>query len=423
MKTTVIACGAGATKAAIEAVQRGVISKNKLRIINTTSKDIPNDYNDRAIILGDGYGGCGKERTTGIQLAVEYIQENMNNIDSLISEEDDFVTIIGTLEGGTGSGSSSVFADYFRTMLPVHLMMISGFEDDVQGLDNTIGYLKELSKEYTISWIQNKKFLPETDGDKLAAEKLANEYIAKHLEIILGNKLVGSYQNIDNTDHYKLVTNSGLIVAEYRPLNRVKNLKEFNAITKEMIDDTKSVDFVPSAIKVGMFINATRSTFDSEYPEAKKALCGDVVGESYLHIQQESGDEWVAIIGSGTNLPTEEVSELTAKYNEAIGKINKRNDDSNDFFNTIKSASTGLHIRNNVTEEVEEERFSKFKNVKADETIMARNRGGRRRRNTGNELVNANTNITTSADAMISDNPPRNSKFTTSDSSTYVVEK
>ena len=67
-----------------------------------------------------------------------------------------------------------------------------------------------------------KKFLDKANGNKIKAEKLANEEFANKVKIILGQMIVDSEQNIDETDLKKIITTTGLMVVEHKEFSKVK---------------------------------------------------------------------------------------------------------------------------------------------------------------------------------------------------------
>ena len=123
-------------------------------------------------------------------------------LEELIPEDTDYVNIITTSEGASGSGSSVVLAQYISNsmQLPVIITLITGFESDVRGLQNTINYFRDLKgANCGIITVSNRRFLNEANGNIFVAEKLANEDISKTLSIIGAQGLIDCEQNIDDT--------------------------------------------------------------------------------------------------------------------------------------------------------------------------------------------------------------------------------
>ena len=69
MELEVFGIGAAGNKAAIRAIEAGIISDEYVKLFNTTTKDIPAEYKNSDIvipfsssILGDKYGECDSVR-------------------------------------------------------------------------------------------------------------------------------------------------------------------------------------------------------------------------------------------------------------------------------------------------------------------------------------------------------------------------
>ena len=334
MTSTVIGCGAAGTKALITLIEKGVVSRNSAHIVNSTLRDVPKEYKDIALIISedDRVGGCGKEREQGKALMLEYIKNHNFDVSELLNPNDETCTIIAAPEGGTGSGASVVLAEKISEFVPVHIFMLNGFEDDPRGIKNTINYFKDLSEEYVVEAISNKKFLRDT-GSRLRAEAAANNELADRLMIYLGNPIVESAQNIDPTDHYKIITRPGFMDVEIVQLEKVKNLEQMTKILQDAIDNTHSIDFTPSAGIIAVYINASDKTADlvtASFDLLKENF--GVPFEIFHHIQYEGDNEWCAIIASGMKLPIEEVEAIYKKYIKESNRVDKSSDT---FFGSV----------------------------------------------------------------------------------------
>ena len=335
MKAKVIGIGAAGNKAAITLIEREVVGRTDVMLLNSTLKDIPYEYNDIAVQLTNSTGGCGKERDLAKTLALDTIKDNTNLFDGFLDPDDDMVIIVNSSEGGTGCGASVVIAKYFKEVLDtnVHLFVFTGFEDDGRGLQNTVEYFQEITDLYTVQAISNKKFLEEA-GNKLKAEKMANEAFAMKVKILLGQIIIDSEQNIDETDLYKLSTTPGYMMIEFTTLDKIKNVESFNKVMTSLIDNSKSLDISePSAKRLGLIFNIADSTADNV------DFSGEVIRkklgfpyEYYQHIQSVGDTEYVAFIASGMNMPIDEIKAVFEKYKEASSKVNKKKDD---FFGII----------------------------------------------------------------------------------------
>ena len=160
LKSYTFGCGQGATKAMICCIENGTVDPNYCCVVNSTIKDIPEKYQDKGIIISDDpNAGCGKVRGAAKSLMVRYLKNNPNVIDSMITEDIDYVNIISTTEGASGSGASVVLAQYIAQQIgiPVVISLISGFESDTRGLQNTIDYFKDLNGgNFVIRTFSNK---------------------------------------------------------------------------------------------------------------------------------------------------------------------------------------------------------------------------------------------------------------------------
>lgn len=349
------ACGQGATKAMIHCIEEGTLKIDDCCIVNSTQKDIPYEYrngNINTIIINpDPNAGCGKDRGYAKSLMLDYLRENPNSIPSLLPEgKYQYVNIIATTEGASGSGASVILAKFIKTAIPKHLRvpviitLITGFETDTRGLQNTIEYFKDLNGgDFVIRTVSNKKYLDKTNNT-FTAEKMANDDISKAFKIISAYDVVDSEQNIDDEDHYKLITNPGMMFAtEVNIDKRLKNSSQFEQIVSDAIDYNTSLDFEPSATKIGVYMNISDDNLDvvdTNFTSIKKKLCGNTdIEEFFIHRQYESDlPEYVRIIASGINLPKDELNDIYAKYQNR-----KEIEKQDDFFDSISNMVTETH--------------------------------------------------------------------------------
>lgn len=345
-KCFTFACGQGATKAAICAINNGTILKEDFCVVNSTIKDVPEEYRDNCILISEDVdAGCGKVRESAKKLMLSWLKENPNTIPSIIDNgEYQYVNIMATTEGASGSGASVILAKFLESqvVIPVIITLISGFEDEVRGIQNTINYFKDLDgSDFVVRTVSNKKFLEKTNNTFMA-EKMANEDISKAFKIISAYDIIDSDQNIDDTDHFKLITNPGMMfVTEVTIDRKLKNPDQFDKLISDAIDYNSSLDFEPSATKIGIFMNINEdklSIIDTNFTTIKKKLCGkSTVSELFIHRQYDpSIPEFVRIIASGMNLPKEELIDLYTKYSNAKSATNKKDD----FFSSLEGMDT-----------------------------------------------------------------------------------
>lgn len=381
-------CGQGATKAMIYCIDNGTLDKSECCVVNSTIKDIPEDYRDRCIIISeDPDAGCGKVRAAAKKLMINYLRNNPNVIEELIPDDVQYVNIITTTEGASGSGASVVLAKWIESQigLPVMITLICGFESDTRGLQNTIEYFKDLEGgNYIIKTVSNKRFLEKT-SNTFVAERLANEDIATGIKVVNAFDIVDSEQNIDDTDHYKLITNPGMMfVTEVTFDKKLKNPNQFDQIVSDAIDYSSSLDFEPSATKIGVFMNISDdnlSVIDTNFSTIKKKLCGNnTIEEFFVHRQYVSSEpEFVRIIASGMNLPKEELQDMYAKYQKNLKSSTK----DDDFFGAISGMETATHQAAPAKKNTDDDFFSKFDNEETNEETDMVIRRSKKRRPTG----------------------------------------
>lgn len=338
MRGLIIGTGAAGNKAAIELLERNYISKEDLLLINSTMRDIPQEYRGYACVLSDEQEGCGKERSIAKEITLKALQTGKADIRKFILPEHKKVIVITSVEGGTGSGSSPIIAKYCKQVLgmPVEIIGFKGFEDDTRGLQNTVEWFQELSPEYGIQTICNSRFLKQANGNRLRAEKLANEELCKRVSLSLGLVIKESAQNIDPADIFKISNTTGYTDIQYIPVDdKIKSIEQFNAIVKVGLDETKSLEVEePNAKRLGIILNLQRSSqefIDFTFSVIKERY-GSHVYEVFQHVQyDEAQEEFIGIIVSGMKLPIEEVKHVYDKYVRESSALSS----DDDFFSEI----------------------------------------------------------------------------------------
>lgn len=346
MYCKLIGLGAAGNKAAICAVENNIMSIRNTMFINSTLKDIPAEYQNKegAIVhqLFGAYGGCGKERQMSYGLLEETLKRDILNLDGFlhVGEEDEaeLVIIVSSTEGGTGSGSAPLIANYIRSVygISVHVFGIAGFEDDVRGMRNTVDFFKEMSDQFTVECIKNSKFLSECNGNRIKAEKKANEEFCKKISVLMGLQIRDSEHNIDPTDLLKLSTEEGYMIIETCIFNeKIKNREQFKQAVIDTFDKSKALDVdTESMSKLGVIMNIKEENTD--YIDYRDVLVDrfGVPYETYEHIQSESNmPEFIAFICAGLKMPTDEVEATYKNYAAAADKVNR---DQDSFFSTIQ---------------------------------------------------------------------------------------
>ena len=399
LKSFTFGCGQGATKAMIHCINEGILKKNDCCVVNSTIKDIPLEYQNRAIVISDDpNAGCGKVRGAAKRLMLSYIKNNPNVIDQLIEDDVDYVNIMATTEGASGSGASVILAQYIRQQIdiPVIITLITGFESDTRGLQNTIEYFKDIEGDFIVNTISNKRFIDGGNNNIFVAEKRANGVIGDMFRIVNMEDIVDSDQNIDDTDHYKVITNPGMIFITSSPIScRIKNSSQFDQIVSEAIDINASLDFIPSATKIGIYLNISDENLnciDTTFSIIKKKLCAnDCVPELFIHRQYDrTKPEFIRIIASGMNMPKRELEDMYSKLQNSKSSVSN----NDDFFAKLSEMNTDIDESNNPGYFKDRGRFFEQFSVDSETStpeesvVLGRNR--RRHRELSNDNTSSN---------------------------------
>ena len=336
--------GAAGNKIAINMADNlGIIDMQDVRLINSTLKDIPDKYKDSAIRISSGSSefGAAQERSRGKQMAFDAIQSNMLKLDNIVEPQHQKVVIFTSVAGGTGSGASVVIAKYLREVIkiPVEIYAIMGFEDEaVRSLRNTMEFCQDLTGDYIIQLIRNEAFLKKANGNRLKAEEMVNDLIAKRILMSTGIMLRDCVQNIDEMDLTKLETTPGYKTIEYYPVTeKIKSQDQFNNIIKEILDDTASVDPDDNAgiTRLGMIYNlqpSSQENIDYSYSPIIQRLGSPY--EIFNHVQYRPDmTEFIALIATGMKMPMNEIRKVYNKYNEQINEVNTTEDN---FFESVR---------------------------------------------------------------------------------------
>jgi cell division GTPase FtsZ len=332
MKILLIGSGAAGNKVVYDAITSGAVKEEDTIIINSTDKDFPKEYEGKTIIIspkGETAGGVGKEIKVARHYAVEAIKEGLLN--DINTDDYDSVVIVSSTEGGTGSGSTPVFAKYFSEVVGIntHVIALTGDESDVRGMMNTIEFFKSLSDKIIVQAIANASFMREAGNNKIKAEQLANKEVCKRLEIMTGKNFIVSDQNIDDTDILKVSNTFGYMTVESAVIRKpLIDQEDFNKVIKQMIYNSHSIKSVdPGAARIGVILNinpasedAVDYTFDSIIQNYGKAY------ETFLQKQWDGKQEYINFIVSGMKMPIDEISAIYERYKEQTERVNKNAD-------------------------------------------------------------------------------------------------
>jgi len=344
MTATVIGIGSAGGKAVINLIEKNIIAEDYVKILNTTSMDVPEKYKNNGNIFklfGHSIGGAGKQSSLGKSYMIKAIQEKQIIPEDLINDDAKEIILVSSISGGSGSGSIRVLAKYYDSMnIPVHIFLFIGFLDEIREYNNTLSCFKELSDNVILHTICNAHFLDYTNNH-LKAEQSANDEFAKEVEILLGHKLIPSKQNIDQMDLYKINTQPGYCIINRVSLNGIKNVEGFNAAVAKVFEDPCYLDNDLSAKRIAVMINAGRKVqecIDNSY-EVIKRYVGTPI-EIFQHIQPDDendliGEEYIDIIATGMNYPEKPIKDISIKYNKLKENLNTTRKSFSDIYDDI----------------------------------------------------------------------------------------
>ena len=327
METMLFGIGAAGNKAAIEVIEEGILPIDRVKLLNTTSKDIADVYklnSDLVVLFGDGLGGCGKEPTKGKQSIYDAITSKTVDLGSMIDPYTKQVVLVTSTEGGTGCGATPMIAKFFEAMnLPVHVFAFIGFQDEARGINNTLKFFRELSSNVILHTILNDNFKDYT-GSYSKAEDAANKEFAYQLRVLMGGDMVNSSQNIDDTDHYKIATTPGYMDIKHIDLTGMKNVEMTNKAIIDAFENGCNLDYTKGCKRLAIIINASERVQDAidEHYEVIKRYTGEPF-EIYRHIQNaDDGHDYMYIVAAGLAFPEKSLIDMSHKYNSLKEKLN-----------------------------------------------------------------------------------------------------
>lgn len=338
MRAKIYGLGAAGNKAVISLVDKGLIDKGDVVIINSTLKDVPPEYRDQAISISDNIRGCGKERKVAKDMTLDALKSGKLKLDGIDPIYDKAIIVTST-EGGTGSGSSVIIAKYLREVVNINVEIYAfiGFGDDGRGLQNTIEFFQDMEGEYTIQSIQNSAFMKAANQNARKAEQLANDELAKRITVSLGKLLVDSTQNIDETDLFKVDNTSGYKMIEFHQIDeKIKSFDQFNEILKKIMDSTSSVEpNDPGVQRLAIMCNldaGSQQFIDYSFASIKDRLGNPY--ELFTHIEDtDAFPRFIAFIASGMKMPIDAIKEIYEEYKRQSAMVNKNKDN---FFDAVR---------------------------------------------------------------------------------------
>ena len=338
MKFKILGIGAGGNKAVLKLLELGVCSKDELVLVNSTKRDIPADYDGKVNILNPEDGGCGKERSIAKQYAATSLKAG--KFKEIMTDSEDTVILVTSIEGGTGSGSTPLIAKYFAEVLgkDVHIIAFAGFNSDVRGLQNSVEFFQEIDFDCDVQCIDLKTFIAAAGGNHLRAEELADIELAQRVKILMGKTIQATVDAvIDSVDLLKLVNTSGYKTIEHLEFKEdLVDVNQFNQLCKRMVYASKSLKSKdPAQLRLGVILNIKPESLDAvdyDFGVFKEAY--GLPYETFFHKQYDGGVQYIEFISSGMKLPINEIKAIHEKYLEESARVNKSADE---FFTEVQS--------------------------------------------------------------------------------------
>lgn len=344
LKFKVIGAGAAGNKAAVNLLKGG-FDQNNIVLINSTLKDIPDGFQNNAVIFGqksDTLGGCGKERSLGKKLILHDMKTGDIDLESYIDPDINGVIIVSSTEGGSGSAITPIIAKYIKEVIgiPVIVCLLFGFNSDVRGMKNSVEICQELSENFGVIGISNYKFLSQCNNNKIKAEEAANNLFLNIVETLSGKYITPATTNIDDRDLFKIVTTPGYMHIGNADLLRIKNVDQFNTTVFNSITNSKLIDISEKGAKrIGVIFDIPEDLYDSV--DFNIYALNDEFGcpyELYTHVQNNSNHN-ITWIASGLPMPIDDIKELYDKYLQASNSVNKSKDN---FFSEVSDLKGNL---------------------------------------------------------------------------------
>lgn len=348
MTVKVIGIGAAGNKAAICAVNNGVLRESDVLLMNTAFQDIPEMYKSRSLLFGNTTtGGCGKERKRSQAFISEFIEKDSGLAEAFnqLIAPGDLVVIVTSTEGGTGSGAAPIVAAYINEVIGVRpqLIAFAGTEDDLRGLQNTLDFFKdcaEMCDGIVVQAISNKKYMTMANNNKLKAEQLANMDFVNRLKVLQGVVLRESSQNIDAMDHLKLVMTEGYMSIEsITTTEAIENVTQFNDLCENMLNNSKSLTTGSDRLtRLGIILTIDdddKDNIDWTFEKIKSQFAE--VGEVFLHVQSTRTEErQIIVVMCGMEMPIKFMTATYEKFKSRMSKSAK----ATDFAKTMASINT-----------------------------------------------------------------------------------
>lgn len=340
---------AGGQNAALAAERLGVDAL----CLNSSQKDLDTLGNNvTKILIGDSKG-AGKNRDEAKLFVKNSLRGMIGDervkkffVGGETGEAKDFVFVISSTGGGTGSGAAPLLTEILKSIYTDVNFIIIGIlpsvNEAMSAQVNTLEYFKELYE--TSSGVPYMVYDNEKMCDKAVNVMMEgiNAAIVDDIDILRGSHQISTkYSAIDEKDMTSILTTAGRIV-----IAGAKNIKE-KMLDKTTIDELIIEDFKSNAHAetnrdkvvhrlgiISVLDNRCSEKFDGQV-QAVQEFVGTPV-ETFQHFAIKDGD--------ASSLPNDVIviASGLSKLDDRIDRIKERIEEINAAMDAAKSRSGGL---------------------------------------------------------------------------------
>lgn len=325
--------------------QVAALAASRLKVpvlaINSSEKDLQTIPDNIPHFLMGDEKGAGKER----QVAKEFLKSSIMDLLSNPSLADifstEYVFVVSSTGGGTGSGTAIILADVVRELYKNTKVILIGIlptlKEALSTQVNTIEYMKELYEtlgDMTYMIYDNEKMakLPST----VMMQKI-NQSIVDDIDVIRGTyQHPTQYSSIDEKDAGNIITTPGRMV-----IVSLRNLKEKD------IDEVTLEDLLIEQFKVNSHCEIQRDKivkrtgvisllserlnerFDTHLVEVQKFIGTPV--EEFEHVVINADrqlENCVFLVAAGLTQINDRIRRINDRIEEINEQQNQREDDS-----------------------------------------------------------------------------------------------
>lgn len=318
--------------------------------INSSEKDIDSIQNGLDCVIFGDHEGCGKDRS----IALDFVRKNYkdlleNGMFQKFMNENQFIFIINSTGGGTGSGMGPVLTHILRDFYNqeiyddndpnkkffINIGVLPSIGESIGSQRNTIQYLSEMTRLGTPFMLFDNNNSRAKSTDQMM--ETINKDVVEAISVIRGDRSVPSpYGMIDDKDMRKIVTYPGMIFMNILENVYVEKISNDGSVEDLIIDNINrnnhmvNVDRDKIVKCRGYIANISedlRPFFDSNLPKINE-LYGEPQVQHFEHFAiNESEDaelNSLVLIMSGLSMPDNRLKMIAAKIKESEEALKKK---------------------------------------------------------------------------------------------------